>query len=348
MDVLQSTIRKLTFENSIDLIHLCEHSYKTELGNQLYFSMGDELLESEYIKTVRRYGRIFKHLTKEKHQQETAGFLLDKPKLYSDILFKHQLDLYNKMAKSMGVNEIEKVLPNALIYEAATLVDTVPDYNTICQQYPYYASDSKKGINFIEFILLINIYTSVHKRSLKWLNTPLDTKESTQKVKDTIDRIINNMQTKEMYFVYVEAFFDCLEEIVSDRYDYITEKYIRDAWLPEKYKNRKDVYRAFETHKKKLKQHYYHTEPTIKDLENIDCCERLLLERNIDEYLEIDFIASDVIPLAYMILTEADNPDITDEETNEYIKAKEYVSVINKYIECAQDEVRNVLESIYK
>ena len=250
LDLFQTVIQRLTFTYCITLTELCDLTYQGKEMNDSDVWLYSYLPPEEYVNHMKRYGRILQKLCCEENVDNSAKALVNKEKIYDEVLLEHQKELYNEVAELVGYMPIDVMLPISLMEEALSSDDANLNYETIVKYYPYYHKEKRNGINFIEFILLINIYSTVQKRGLYTLNKPVLSIKDKETAEKMVYKITQNMKKKEMFELYVHAFFDVLESVCNGIHNASAETNIREFWLPQRLKGRKDVFRAFNTHQK--------------------------------------------------------------------------------------------------
>lgn len=353
-DLFQRTFQRLTFAYSIALPDLCRYTkwYKYMVSSE----EDAEFFDDDYSKFNFGYARLLRRMCTEGHPMSRGRKYVDKNKIYDSFLMDGQVMVYNAMARVTGFPAIEKVLPNSLIKDAATLDGATLDYSMIAKHYPYYNDNEREGFDFLEFILLINLYSSVQYRSLNVLewNTQKG-RELTLKQKKilekTVKKVIETMNKQEMYSVYVFAVLDSLDYFMCEKYNKEAESYIRTVVLPERLKNRKDAFRAFATHiKDEIKM--YVDEYEKNQIDNITktgtAIEVLKMKEAISQYTKLEYVDSKILPLVVAILLnkEIDLEDI-EEYKDEYEMAKKYANIIKMYIDKSVLEAENILKKLY-
>jgi len=197
---------------------------------------------------------------------------------------------------------------------------------------------------------LLNVYFVVHSRGLNIINKPLLSKRDKQKANNMVEKIIQNMNSKEMFPLYVHVFFDVVDLVTCKMHNKTSEECMRTAWLPKHYKNRKDVFRAYETYLSEDKKiNLKPREKTQMDekMENGTFYERMKMLKDIDDYSTVEYIGGLIFPIAFAILTETLDENEIKKDEKEYLLALEYAEIIKTYIEKTIAEVTNILNKIY-
>lgn len=353
LDLFQTTIQNLTFGDSIPLMTLCEFSYRLSPKSVITDdkTFGFEY-NADYINGNKRYNRIIERLLTDDPQNTDSSDIYNCVKTYDKYMLESQIEIYNTFANIIGYNPIEKVLPTSLIESAAYLDGANPDYNTIVKYYPYYPLEKRNGFNFLEFILLLNIDMTLSHRSLfvldKELNTDTDKKQAENMVKD----LVENMKTEKMFKIYVHTFFDVFDKINVEFHNKYAEESIRHIWLTEKYRNRKDAFRALETHlknEKKMSPSKYEKTQIKNIIKRNNAYELIGIDTIIDNYNAIEYISEEIFTNTFKILLgvfdKGDKEKIKD--TKEYELSEEYAMIIKNYIYETISEVEKILNKLY-
>ena len=195
---------------------------------------------------------------------------------------------------------------------------------------------------------MLNIDLVVNRRALETLNRPIEDKRSEKLAKNLVDKLIINLNKQDMFGIYVYAFFDVLDEVEHNFHNRLAEQSTKEIWLPEHYAQRKDVFRALNTHisrePKTLPKEYERTQ-----IENIiasgDICEIMKMDNTLEDYNVFLYLES-ILDIAFEILlgdTEYEKIKVD----KEYILAEEYAKVIKEYISNTITEVEVILKRLY-
>ena len=353
-EIFQTTIQKLTFTGCVSLPDLCYEGYRYEYEQDLANGAIGELPEGfpteEYIKSNRRLRRIFNRLCKETYTKSGAEFLNDKPKIYDTFMLESQIKLYNSTAEMAGYKHIENMISISQMKEMACCDGVTPAYDVIVKYYPYYPEDKRKGVNFIEFVMLLNIYVNLHGRSLFTLNNLSQSKTDKEQVKTMVDRLIATMNSPKMYNIYVCEFFDVLASVIDKINQKKTEDCIRTIWLPKHLKNRKDAFRAMQRHqadKLNFRVKNYEENQVDKIIATGSVDEQRKAYECLTDYAVIDYLSNDIFPAIWDIFTGTDDKKITVKDIRKWLLACIYAKTINQYIETALTETELILRKAY-
>lgn len=346
--MFRTTIQRLTFSYSLPLTTLYDFSFRFKRPEKAF----DDSLPSDEIQNgFKRYGRLLGKLCKEPHPDKPTEFLLSKPKIYDKFLFESQKNIYNASADKVGYRKIEKVFSNSLIKSAAFLDEANPDYDTIAKEYPYYVSEKRKGVTFLEFILLLNYDLVVNKSALKTINNPIIDIRSEKLAQNMFNKLIYNLYLPEMFEVYVHAFFDIFDAVEYKMKNPLAEQNIKEVWLPEHYAQRKDVFRAVKTHaenKLNLKPDEYKRTKVDDIVASGNAYEIMKINDIIDNYSVLEYLGI-IFAMSFQMLlndeTEIDKLNLKG--TKEYLLAKEYTAIIKEYISCTLIEAEKILKCLY-
>lgn len=364
LDLFQTLIQRITFTPCIPLMTLCEFSYRFEMNDTL--DNPQSLLDkedcdtiwAEYNRAHKRYKRIIKRLSVKTIEGEIYHKI---PKIYDEFMFERQVEIYNSFADIIGYNPIEKILPISLIRSAAFLDDAQPDYEIIAKYYPYFLPeqmpnnrDEKKrqyfdGINFFEFILLLNLDLNVHSRSLNTLTNHLNTNARKKRAKKMADEVIDSIKSEKMFKAYLYTFYDVFEKLINEKHNKNAEGYIQIAWLPEKYKKQMNKFKALETHlkdKDKVLPGTYEKNQLENIIKRENAYEQMMTFRKMIDYYGIETIGEEIMPLTWGILFQLGDLE-QFKGTLEYIWAEEYAQIIKNYINDIILDVKSFIEFMY-
>lgn len=329
-EIFRSSIEALTFTDCFSLKEIYDYSC-----DDCYAYCFDETTETslpstEYDRLYKRYKRILSTLAKEAPVKKSPEALIKTTKIYDEFLPDSQSNVFNAVIKSAGYHQLG---------------------STPCLCETCFIDNKRNGVNFIELIFLLNVNAAIHYRSLFLLNKPLQSALDKKQAKRMLDNLLDTINTDKMMRLYIDSFFYVLDNIVNKIFNSKAEKFIRIGWLPEELRERKDAFRALETHKKN------ETKITLKKYEESQF-ERIFLSENpflikdlnesMDDYYAVNYIGYDILPITYALLLKI---KIDDEEnlsqTREYMFAKEYAHIIQMYIDQAIREVIKIWKKLY-
>ena len=345
LELFRTTIQKLTFAYALPLTTLYEFSFRLKRPHNADV---EGLPPDENTNGFKRYGRLFEKVCTETYSKNTPTFLITKPKIYDTFLEDSQKKIYNASSDVIGYKPITKVLSNSLIKSATFLDKDTPDYDAIAKEYPYYIPDKRNGVNFLEFILLLNFDLVINKRGLKTLNNPIVDENSEKLAKKMYYKTIKNMRTAEMFEMYARAFFDVFDEVVYKLHNPIAEQNIREIWLAEHYLQRKDVFRAVITHaenKLNLKGDEYQRTQVDNIIAKGNIYEIMKMDNNLENYNVLIYLEL-IFDMAFQILFKYEEVE-EFKGSKEYILAEEYAKVIKEYIYNSMNEVETILRYLY-
>lgn len=342
--IFQEAIQRLIFAPCISLLELKTSSIEMELGiNQHYNTLEyrEKLYENE--RAHKRYDNLLKRLVTVECANKSATELLALPKRYDEKVRERQIELYNYAAAGIGFQKITNILSNSFIKKAAYLDEESPDKKVLARLFPYYNDDERIGVNFIEYIILGNIYLTTHSRSLFILNKAITTKNDRDRAEQWIAKVSDNMADPKMYKFYINAFFDIFYDVLIPEHLTAAEAYIRTAWLPEHYKYRKDAFIAAEKHRKYQ----------LDRMGDKNTPELMFALQKMDAVNNLEFLQYRIIPLVGNLMifdwkkaigsnknTSFDYSDVSDQER---ITANDYKNLIGSFIDQAIKEAQNVL-----
>ena len=117
------------------------------------------------------------------------------------------------------------------------------DYDKAALMFPYAFIPPGEGINFLESIIYLLLYITVHhKKRLDKLNAPVV--ENIEYSAEFFKRLVNASHDH----IFIECFsglvIDSLKQVVSEEYLKLEEKVLKDYFLTDKFLERKDIRRA--------------------------------------------------------------------------------------------------------
>lgn len=250
---LQSTFHELTFSYSIPfrLIYECVLEYNFSMSDLLEMEKGAKNqktycfadIESEKIKIYKRVQNIAARLTAV-HGDEDGDTHneLERPKIYDSVASEVQLRIYEKMIpyiNGASFDDICKMFPDSAF--SRTMI-----YDALTAEFSY----ERKGLTFSEFILLTMLCVSVYSQSVSFLNTPLETVAHRRRARRLFQQIAPSVFSDKLFSSFTITCFDALYNKIASKNNEAVEDMLRYV-LPEPYRYRKDVQRAFSSVEKK-------------------------------------------------------------------------------------------------
>ena len=355
-ELFQKTIQRITFRNKIPLSELY---YFTHMKNLITEPDKTNVVyaKQEYRNYEKKYGRLLKRLcdcrkitiNNQDKSAPKASLYVSKPKVYDEFLLNSQIRLYNEPSKMIMYDPIENIHPIAKIANAATIDNISPSYDMIAKVFPYYPDDSRDGINFIEYILLINMY-DIHYRSLITVNKiPKNDKDKTL-VQDMVDYLTAIITNPKIYHIYIHMFYDELYDTAQDMYFNRAEFYTREILLPEKYRKRVDWQKAHKAYYSMIStndameyensQKYRLTNPSI----GYEC---YINQRKISEFETIRYILGTILPITYHIAISNESNIPYPRDSRLYLLSRDYADIIKSYIDIVIEEAIEILNKVY-
>ena len=256
IDMFQKIIQKLTFTPAISLADLIKSSIELDLGRELFYNIIDNpdefehyQLSNETSKSRERYINILSRMVLDTNGEQSPTTLLTYPKIYSDKLKERQFYLYNDIAEKVGFSKIRHILPINMMKYLCVLdgIDLSKKMDDIVYKYyPYFFGGDFKGVTFIEYVLLLNIYQHTKHRTLFLLNKSSKSRKDIERDNAWKDAIIANINSPHIYKVYIDTFFEVFYNTFCKDYSTISEECIRTVWLPEEYKKTRNAFVAVE------------------------------------------------------------------------------------------------------
>lgn len=295
-EIMRETIQALTFTNCIGGSALAISVQRWENPDYL-----EEPVSVAEITYVRQAQKILSVLVTEKSSiSSTTSFkkLIPAPKIYDDTVFENQIKLYNIMSGIIGmspVNEYEIVTLESI--NRALSIDDEPldmDYALLAKYYPYINAKGRDGFNFIEYIFLLNLTVNTTGKTIQTLNAPINNPKRRYRAKKWLKNLIGNWDSKKTYRLCVDTFLDVYCDKLATKYDGFADVAIRME-LPDRYKSRKDPYRALKTALRKEKPGVVGIpcDYVLNPFEELSC-------ENLNTIF--DYMESDVIQIARGIL----------------------------------------------
>lgn len=217
-EVFRKAIRELTFTPFITLPVLYGSSTENKLGKDEYDKIKDN---RDYVNERKRHTRLLTTLLKDVTDDELPiSQLITMPKIYDDVLKKKCINLYNHVAKRLKFPLLSQTAPSAEVLQQIAIIDSShPSYETIIEYYPQYCTDKREGVNFIEYILLLNISLTTQSRSLTMLQKLLKKPENSDQINMWIDRVRKSMRSPSAYMSCVDTFFSNFRYVTAKKYN---------------------------------------------------------------------------------------------------------------------------------
>lgn len=142
------------------------------------------------------------------------------PKIYDAVLKKKRIVLYNHVAQRLDFPTIDVNSPSSeILGQIATIDNRHPAYETIIEYYPQYCTDKRTGVDFIEYILLLNISLTTKSRSLTMLQKLLKQPDNIEQINMWINRVRQSIYSTSVYMSYVDTFFSNFRYITAKKYN---------------------------------------------------------------------------------------------------------------------------------
>lgn len=321
-EIFRKTFRELTFTPFIRLPVVFESSSENKLGREEYNQIRDN---SYYVNERKRHIRIIKTFLKDDLIEDIPlSQLIEQTKIYSTALEQAQINLYNHVAERLDFPSISSYSPSSKsLRQMEKIGNSHPSYESIIKYYPQYCIDSNTGVDYIEYILLLNIFLTTKSRTLTMLQKLLKNPQDDVKINKWIESVRKNIYSPETYLSYVDTFFS--------NFLYTTAK---------KYNDTIDILER------------YHDELEPFDTE-IDYLKYETANNIMSEIIELH---NKVIPTAWRLIKcdNIYNPDrqkdlrtleLIDENTK--TKAEKYIIEIKVYINKAMKEAEKILPKLF-
>ena len=321
-EVFRKTIRELTFTPFIKLPVIYESSSENKLGRKEYDGITDN---SEYVNERKRHERLLETLLKNKDTKKVPiSQLITMPKVYDDILKQKRIHLYNYVAERLDFPSIDIHSPSVESLTQIAIIDSShPNYETIIEYYPQYCTDTRNGVDFIEYILLLNISLTTQSRTLTMLQKLLNNPQNDNQINEWIDRVTKSIHSPSVYTSLVDTFFS--------NFLYITAKKYNEAIII-------------------LREDYGNPESRNADIDYYAYVETNAIMPNIVE------LHNKVIPTAWRLINcnNEYNPDrqkalweleSTDKDIK--LKAEKYVVEVKAYIDKAIKSAEEILPTLF-
>lgn len=346
--ILQSTIRRLTFVSSISISDFALSMIQYETSDRTYRDN-----DNEYDCSTNNKLRIFRKLTNALRRLSLDNATESKAtedwvkttKKYDIFLEERKIPLYNRIIPLLNYPLIKERLN---CNQLKTILDTegqFVNYDLLSRYYPYFVYEEEAaGFSFVEFIILFNIYLTAHNRTLDTLCKPVQTSADKKRAEKLISDLCQSIASPDVYHVYTDMFFYVLYDLIHEKYLRCVEDYICIAWLPEKYKKRKNAFLAFEKHGEYQ---------LLNALAEKGFVEQEFAFAKLDMSFEYEQFLQDTIPLAWHVIRNSYGVngkikngflDTTDIEPDLIASAKELVRVVRAYVR----ESINIAQEIIK
>lgn len=330
-ELFWQVFRELTFTPIISLPVLYESSAENKIGRTHYDKIKNEKMNDEYIIESKRHKRLFKVLCCGDVNNDPISKLITMPKVYDKQLECERISLFNYMSQYLGYSKIKKGSPSLeSLIEAAKLDggDPKATNETIIKLYPYYYGEAKNGVDFVEYIFLMNISLTTHNRTLGMLDRLIQKPDDKTKINTWIQKVIDSIKSSSSYESYVDTFFSIFYYIVA-----------------KKHNQNVDIMKIVKKHQKSNREddisYYIHS----------SYCKAWTDEPTIVEML------TETMPTAWTILKQCANNNFDKDinkiavdciDVNIINKAEMYAEIISKYIHRAVEGALAILPSMFE
>ena len=262
-----SVIKKLVFTPCISQSEFIGIIIEQELGIQKLDELSDvitktdkygykECYADEYNRAGKEFKRLLSYLVSNPAKSQSLSNMIRMPKKYDDIMKNWQIKLYNDLTTELNNSTrvgikfplIEITISKSSIVEHFGQEWITQNKRTISDSYPYLWFDERDGLNYIECIILINIILTKRNRSLIQLSKLTSRAVDKKTSRDWVQKVIENMRSDDIHRLYVDIFFDKLYNLAVKEYNAVAEDFIKMAWLPEEFLDRKNVFNAGAKH----------------------------------------------------------------------------------------------------
>lgn len=219
--VFFKTIRELTFIPSISTKVLGDSVSENRLGRENFdVEVLSQKSSHKYIDEYKRNQRLFEILSKSNSEKEQVSNLIQKDKIYDDVLKNKQISLYNYMADKIGLRNLGDNPPSIkVLSETAQMDGGDPDDPIISEFYPYYYRGERDGVDFIEYILLLNISLITRSRTQTFFANQLKKPSDEKGIHRWIKRVSTSMHSEALYMSYVDTFFSTFYYVSSRQFN---------------------------------------------------------------------------------------------------------------------------------
>ena len=155
------------------------------------------------------------------------------------------------------------------------------DVDALAKYAPYYYHGERDGVDFVEHIILQAIYSTRFHRDIVKLNKILSSGSDEDSVNEWLAPVVEKIESVEMYEICIDTFFDFFFDYVSDKYEALSDEYIRLLLLPEEYSKRKNAFTAVEKYEENQLQKIINSE----DWRNVDRAFNLWNDTDTTQYL---------------------------------------------------------------
>ena len=219
-EVFWRVIGDLTFRPAVRIFELYESMAEQKPDRIRYDPLGKLTLDlEEKSSAYKRIHRLLPLFIPNEGTARSVESQLSMHRIYREVLFERQLHLYNWMAKRYAGQPIDTVLPIPLIKDAAYLDGAKPSLDEIVKYYPYYFEEDEKGIDFLEYMLLLNIAEVTQYRTQGLLKRLLENPKDKDRIKQWIASVKESLSSPKMYLAYVDTFFAVYRYIALEKYN---------------------------------------------------------------------------------------------------------------------------------
>ena len=334
IDYLKTTIGRITFEYS--------YSWKSTANSLIYYTCEENEFEdkcqAEYNYVFKRLSRILEFFIEDSAENTKLSYseIYKAKKTYYEFIPALQLELYNEMAEIIGFHPISRMFPDSVLLSAAKMDNPSDhiDISAIQKEYPFAFRDKSNGACFFETVFLSIIFHTIYCRAMNVFLRPLTDETSVIWTKKWLIKVNKLCHDPKFLSQLTNEVLDSMYQVVANEKNKNFENIMRNYYLREKYRERKDFKRLMNN---------INARPSYQELnQNVNTdWKRLNVTVKCEKGKLNDYILNVIFTLADRILN-GKTPmvvDVTNEDLDEYQcysilteKTTDFINAVNRII----------------
>lgn len=222
--------------------------------------------------------------------EERAGNPLWLPKIYDSILQESMVKTYNNIvAEPLNIPKIHTIVTKEWLGRGFENIESID--NSVITPYGYVLdifSEKRSKLTLSETVMYAGLCLTTRSRAVNTLNKQVESAVDRRRVEKWFERYRACMRSENMHDTILRRIIFFIKEDAFKPYKKIREAHLREFWLDEKHKNRKDSEKALIA-QKNYEMHY---ETDAKLLEGIE---------QLGEINTIEVLCGEILPLAELI-----------------------------------------------
>ena len=287
LDALRKLLLSQCFESTYIYTVFHENAFEINSDKEKDGCLRD--LETEKIR--KRVIRLSNRLScTNLPAEEPVGNPLWFPKIYDSILQESMVKTYNNVvAEPLNIPKIHTIVTKKWLERGFENIE--PMDNSVITPYGYTLdifSEKRSKLTLSEIVMYAGLCLTTRSRAVNTLNKQVESAVDRRRAQKWFERYRACIRSENMHDAILRCIVSFIKEDVFRPYKKIREAHLREFWLDEKYKNRKDSEKALIAQK----NYDIHYETDAKLLEGIE---------QLGEINTIEVLCGEILPLAEFI-----------------------------------------------